>query len=64
MSDYGGQDNPRAQTSTCSLGEAESQLAREAMLPLFRSAFPNGMVHEFDNAGLFSLEDHPDGVCI
>ena len=31
-------------------------------LPLFRSAFPNGIVHEIDQAGHYSPEDQPSLV--
>ncbi len=40
-------------------GKKDSTLHGEHFLPLFRSAFPNGIVHEIDNAGHYSPEDQP-----
>ena len=40
-------------------GKQDHTLHGEHFLPLFRSAFPNGMVHEIDKAGHYSPEDQP-----
>ncbi len=43
-------------------GKQDRTLHGEHFLPLFRSAFPNGIVHEINNAGHYSPEDQPSLV--
>ncbi len=40
-------------------GKQDRTLHGEHFLPLFRSAFPNGIMHEIDQAGHYSPEDQP-----
>lgn len=40
-------------------GQQDRTLHGEHFLPLFRSAFPNGIIHEIDQAGHYSPEDQP-----
>ena len=40
-------------------GKQDRTLHAEHFLPLFRSAFPNGIAHEIDKAGHYSPEDQP-----
>ena len=40
-------------------GKQDHTLHAEHFLPLFRSAFPNGIIHEIDQAGHYSPEDQP-----
>lgn len=43
-------------------GEADRTLQAEHFLPLFRQAFPEGMVHRLPGVGHYSPEDAPDAV--
>ena len=43
-------------------GKQDRTLHGEHFLPLFRSAFPNGIVHEIDKAGHYSPEDAPEEI--
>ncbi len=43
-------------------GSQDRTLHGEHFLPLFRSAFPNGIVHEIDQAGHYSPEDAPEEI--
>ena len=43
-------------------GKQDRTLHAEHFLPLFRSAFPNGIVHGIDKAGHYSPEDQPSLV--
>ncbi len=43
-------------------GKQDRTLHGEHFLPLFRSAFPSGIVHEIDKAGHYSPEDQPSLV--
>ena len=40
-------------------GKQDRTLHGEHFLPLFHSAFPNGIIHEIDQAGHYSPEDQP-----
>ncbi len=40
-------------------GKQDRTLHGKYFLPLFRTAFPNGIVHDIDQAGHYSLEDQP-----
>ena len=40
-------------------GKQDRTLHGEHFLPLFRSAFPNGIMQEIDQAGHYSPEDQP-----
>lgn len=43
-------------------GKQDRTLQGKHFLPLFRSAFPNGIIREVDRAGHYSPEDQPDLV--
>ena len=43
-------------------GLQDRTLHSEQFLPLFRSAFPQGPIHEIDKAGHYSLEDAPEEI--
>lgn len=43
-------------------GKQDRTLHGEHFLPLFRSAFPNGIVHEITKAGHYSPEDAPEEI--
>lgn len=43
-------------------GKQDRTLHSEHFLPLFRSAFPNGSIHEINNAGHYSPEDAPEEI--
>lgn len=43
-------------------GTADHTLHAKYFLPLFRSLFPEGEVHELPQAGHYSLEDAPDAI--
>ena len=43
-------------------GKQDRTLHSEHFLPLFRSAFPNGILHEIDQAGHYSPEDAPHEI--
>jgi cis-3-alkyl-4-acyloxetan-2-one decarboxylase len=43
-------------------GKQDRTLHGEHFLPLFRSAFPNGMIHEINEAGHYSPEDAPEEI--
>lgn len=43
-------------------GKQDRTLHRDHFLPLFRTAFPKGIVHELDRAGHYSPEDQPEVI--
>ncbi|WP_170227702.1 hypothetical protein [Mucilaginibacter frigoritolerans] len=41
-------------------GLADKTLQSRYFLPLFKTAFPNGLIYELEKAGHYSLEDAPE----
>lgn len=43
-------------------GEKDKTLQAKHFIPLFKSAFPDGLVHKLEKAGHYSLEDAPEAI--